>query len=65
MESDGLMDAPYFLENKDWYIEVEDDDNFCIHYELTELGKSIPKVVKSFEDYHAPIYDKDGNICDV
>lgn len=64
MECDELRDMPYFMSNKEWYVEIEDDDEFCIHYELTELGKSIPKVVKSFEDYHSPIYDQDGNICD-
>lgn len=44
---------PYFLENEEWYREVDEDgDGFNTRYELTEVGKSIPKVVASFEKFH-------------
>lgn len=41
-----LKPRPYFMENKDWYKIIE-----IGHWELTELGKSIPEVVKSFEEF--------------
>jgi len=66
MTSDGLVPPPYFLENEEWYTEVEDDDNFCVHYELTELGKSIHKVVKSFEEFHKSTFvDDNGDTWDL
>ena len=41
-----LIPKPYFMENEDWYKIID-----IGHWELTELGKSIPEVVKSFEEY--------------
>ncbi len=45
-----LQEMPYFMENKNWYIE-KPKTRFTVEYELTKLGKSIPEVVKSFEEY--------------
>ena len=47
------LGLPYFLENKDWYYEVvtnkETGTTKCY---LTDLGKSMPEVVKSYNEYY-------------
>lgn len=49
MVADGLMTGtPYFMTNEAWY--YHDDKEW--KYKLTELGKSIPEVVKSYEEYY-------------
>ena len=56
MESEKTL--PYFMTNKDWYytdLELENEYGGNIH--LTKLGKSIPTVVKSYEEFHAPEYE--------
>ena len=53
---------PYFLKNKDWYEEY--DDEGVIGYRLTELGRSIPEVVASFENFYTPYCDENGDIWD-
>lgn len=54
---------PYFLENKEWYEEFDDEDG-AIGYRLTKAGRAIPKVVASFEDFYTPYVDENGDICD-
>ncbi len=49
-----LLDRPYFMENEDWYKIVD-----IGHWELTELGESIPEVAKSFEEYQKQLNDYD------
>ncbi|MBQ7797490.1 MAG: hypothetical protein IJ371_00010 [Clostridia bacterium] len=47
-----LLDMPYYMENEDWYYSVPDKECPWLQKDyLTELGKSIPEVVKSYEDY--------------
>ena len=53
-----LLDRPYFMTNKDWYKTVQVDE-FSVKKELTELGQSIPEVVKSFEEYQKQLNDYD------
>jgi hypothetical protein len=53
------------MTNKDWYytdLEFENEYGGNIH--LTELGKLIPAVVKSFAKFYAVEYDDDGTIVD-
>lgn len=45
-----LQTRPYFMKNKDWYVEIP-TSRFTVKWELTELGKSIPEVKKSYEEY--------------
>ncbi len=45
-----LKSRPYFMKNKDWYVEIP-TSRFTVKRELTELGKSIPEVKKSYEEY--------------
>ncbi len=55
-----MQDPPYFIENKAWYSWSQKTHR----YYLTDLGKSLPKVVKSFEEFYATDYDEDGNVVD-
>lgn len=55
-----LQEQPYFLTNEDWYYHDEKEWK----YKLTELGKSIPEVVKSYNEFYAPHYDSEGNLVD-
>lgn len=50
--SSNKIDMPYFIENEDWYYYNGEE------FKLTELGKSIPKVVESYEQFLKDI-DKD------
>lgn len=45
---------PYYKTNKDWYYTKEIEKFRWKDY-LTDLGKSIPEVVKSYEDYQNEI----------
>lgn len=48
-----LLKQPYFMENKDWFYFIKDPKKAVAgKYHLTELGKSIPEVVKSHEEYY-------------
>lgn len=56
---------PYFIENKDWYfVDDKKANQYGGNLHLTELGKSISAVVKSFEEYYATEYDEGGDIVD-
>ena len=60
-----MQAMPYFMENDDWYyVDDKKDNKYGGHLFLTELGKSIPAVVKSYEEFIAPEYDEDGDIVD-
>ena len=45
--------TPYFATNKQWFYENPDWDSYygCL---LTEEGKKIPEVVKSYNDFYDP-----------
>ena len=45
---------PYYMTNKDWYYSVQ-ISKFKSRDYLTDLGKSIPEVVKSYEEYQNEI----------
>lgn len=52
-----VMLMPYFLKNEEWYKyknedERIDEDGFYFPYALSEKGKSIPEVVKSYKEYY-------------
>lgn len=42
---------PYFLKNKDWYYIEKDVIGYDV-YSITELGKSIPEVYKSYLEFY-------------
>lgn len=50
-----IIDIPLFLTNADWYYE----DQITYTYKLTELGKSLPDVVKSYNDFYNDQPDTD------
>ena len=41
-------EEPYFMKNKDWYYHDEKE----WRYKLTEEGKKIPAVVRSYEEFY-------------
>ncbi len=45
-----MLKKPYFMKNKDWFYKTKlaDTDTF----NLTEIGKSIPEVFKSYKEYY-------------
>lgn len=53
--------TPYFMKNKAWFyyeekgIKTKSGD--IIHIKLTEEGKKIPKVVKSYKQYLKDLED--------
>lgn len=49
LEDMCMLDV-YFIQNKDWYYI---DDNNERGLQLTELGKSIPEVVSSYNSFYA------------
>lgn len=55
-----IQDPPYFLENEAWFTWSRKTHR----YHLTEFGRTIPKVLKSFEEFYAVNHDEDGNIVD-
>ncbi len=59
---DTDMSTPYFMTNKEWY--YRDYDDLAKGLKLTDKGKALPEVVKSYEDYYSTHYDDDGSIVD-
>lgn len=57
-----LRPQPYFMTNEDWFYE-EQTSQFTVKYHLTELGKSIPEVVKSYEEEQE--FLKNNRISDI
>lgn len=53
-----VAEEPYFMKNEEWYYHDEKEWK----YKLTEKGKAIPKVVKSYEEYYAD--EADGEKVD-
>lgn len=48
-----LLKQPYFMTNEDWYYFEKDAKKVVGgKYYLTKLGKSIPKVVQSYNEYY-------------
>jgi len=47
-------DLPYFMTNEEWY-EYDLDKGICV---LTEAGKAIPEVVKSYEEFYSKPIDE-------
>ena len=45
-----LREQPYYMKNKDWYYTIE-IEKFKYKDVLTDLGKSIPEVVESYNEY--------------
>lgn len=43
-----IAEEPYFMKNKEWYYH----DKKEWKYKLTEEGKKIPEVVKSYKEYY-------------
>lgn len=43
-----IAEKPYFMKNKEWYYH----DKKEWKYKLTEEGKKIPEVVKSYKEYY-------------
>lgn len=63
---DDLRGMPYFMENDAWYYtDLELCNEYGGNIHLTELGKSIPSVVASYDEFYTPEYDEDGNIVDL
>ena len=45
-----LTDAPYYQTNPDWFYTIE-IEKFKYKDMLTDLGKTIPEVVESYNEY--------------
>lgn len=45
-----IKKRPYFMKNKTWYYKTELGGK--VTFKLTELGISIPKVMKSYMEYY-------------
>ncbi len=54
-----LLDMPYFMENKDWFYRIKNEETGTYKYFLTVLGKSIPEVVKSYEEHQKQLNEPD------
>ncbi|MFV0255835.1 MAG: hypothetical protein ACK5G7_06885 [Erysipelotrichaceae bacterium] len=48
-----------FFQNEKWYKKISVKSDKEVGYELTEEGKVIPEVVKSFEDFVSWFNDTD------
>lgn len=51
-------ELPYFLTREEWY--TYDINNFI--YVLTDAGKAIPEVVKSYEEFYRLRLPKSGEV---
>jgi len=46
-----ITEKPLFMQKQEWYHILEEDDKL----KLTEVGKSIPEVRKSYIDHYAKL----------